>query len=474
MNAKDRITKGMIKLTLNKPLYGLTLMYLVLKEASVVRTYRGPVSVSMGTDGVHLYYNPEFVDKLSDTDLTFVLCHEAYHILAGHVDPSFRKRFFLIFDMETELAMDFEDNAFLMEQESLQVSRDVSLLYNKDWSSKEWPAERIYEELKERKNQTKDMQTLDTHMTYEDAMEKGDPGNKKEQKPEGKNQEKKKDKEAEQDKSGKGENDQDNEEEKEDGKGENDQSGKDQSEDQGQQERGERDNQDGEESEDIEQQQLNKSIQELSQDWKSRTQQIIQQAIMMGKVPADLKKKIEERLYPKKDWREELQEFLQFDRSEYSFSPPDRRFLYMDIVLPDLSEQEKLQVVVARDTSGSISDRELDLFTGEVRGILKSAQNVECKVIDCDAEVHGVYDINDEETLDEVEIIGRGGTDFRPVFEEIKGMNMVPHVVVYLTDGEGTFPEEVPPYPVLWAVKNTRKIEIPFGRYIEVHFDEER
>ncbi|MDD9802807.1 MAG: VWA-like domain-containing protein [Deltaproteobacteria bacterium] len=45
---------------------------------------------------------------------------------------------------------------------------------------------------------------------------------------------------------------------------------------------------------------------------------------------------------------------------------------------------------------------------------------------------------------------GRGGTDFRGLIQA--GAEAEPQVILYLTDGFGTLPQEVPNVPIVWVL----------------------
>jgi len=64
-------------------------------------------------------------------------------------------------------------------------------------------------------------------------------------------------------------------------------------------------------------------------------------------------------------------------------------------------------------------------------------------------------------------ILGRGGTDFRPVFEwvaqQAHSESILPDVLIYLTDGYGTFPERESQYPTLWILTEHGIPSVPFG-----------
>ena len=70
---------------------------------------------------------------------------------------------------------------------------------------------------------------------------------------------------------------------------------------------------------------------------------------------------------------------------------------------------------------------------------------------------------------------GRGGTDFRPVFQwvesEIRSGGIdCPDAIIYLTDGYGSFPERAPDMPVLWvcAPDSIKPEGYPFGACLQI------
>jgi predicted metal-dependent peptidase len=61
---------------------------------------------------------------------------------------------------------------------------------------------------------------------------------------------------------------------------------------------------------------------------------------------------------------------------------------------------------------------------------------------------------------------GGGGTSFEPFFAHVESTRgEVQRVLVYLTDGYGTFPKERPAEPVLWVVTagGLASEQFPFG-----------
>ena len=117
------------------------------------------------------------------------------------------------------------------------------------------------------------------------------------------------------------------------------------------------------------------------------------------------------------------------------------------------------EFVIAIDTSGSCQGRTVERFLRKTYSILKSSESyfsrVNIHIIQCDAKIQRDVKITSEEEFEQymenVELSGFGGTDFRPVFEYVDGlirrhefMNL--KGLIYFTDGKGTFPERAPDY----------------------------
>ncbi|SDB32114.1 VWA-like domain-containing protein [Eubacterium oxidoreducens] len=117
------------------------------------------------------------------------------------------------------------------------------------------------------------------------------------------------------------------------------------------------------------------------------------------------------------------------------------------------------EFVIAIDTSGSCQGETIHRFLRKTYSILKSSESyferVNIHIIQCDAKVqHDEKVTTDEEFeayMKDVELVGFGGTDFRPVFEYVDGLIRRHEFqnlkgLIYFTDGNGTFPEKQPEY----------------------------
>ena len=198
----------------------------------------------------------------------------------------------------------------------------------------------------------------------------------------------------------------------------------------------------------------------LSEELKEQFEQIFQKLNRQGTLPKDLQFVVPEYFSHKVDWREFLYGYIAaYAKSTYSFVPPNMKYLYRGIYLPSLSS-DLLRIVIAIDTSGSVDETLLSTFLGEVNSIMQSYPNYEIDLLTADAQIQSHKVFLPGESL-EYEVSGGGGTDFRPVFEYIDQQINYPTLLLYFTDGMGTFPETEASYDVMWVMPE--KMEVPFG-----------
>ena len=95
------------------------------------------------------------------------------------------------------------------------------------------------------------------------------------------------------------------------------------------------------------------------------------QAAGAGKVPAGVRRMISDFTEPKMDWRQLLRMSIQsIFKSNFSFSRPNRKSQHCGAILPGMMNEETIDVSVAIDMSGSISDAMAKDFLSEVKGIM--------------------------------------------------------------------------------------------------------
>jgi predicted metal-dependent peptidase len=191
-------------------------------------------------------------------------------------------------------------------------------------------------------------------------------------------------------------------------------------------------------------------------EWRTAVAAAAATAKAQGRLPASLERVFSEILNPQVDWKEKIQGIFhrRVGSGGYNWRRPDRRMIVRDMYAPGRSGFGAGDVVVAADTSGSIGEKELDMFMAEISGILTDVRPKRLFLLWCDAKVHRVDELTDPDDLNVIRCKGApggGGTDFRPVFSEIDKLSIEPDALVYLTDGMGTFPHVAPSYPVIWG-----------------------
>ncbi len=165
---------------------------------------------------------------------------------------------------------------------------------------------------------------------------------------------------------------------------------------------------------------------------------------------------------PRMDWRTALRLFAAPLRRPFgTYARPNRRFrervgeIPGRIRRPDVAKPKRL--VVAVDTSASMTTPELHEIAGELRRLSELAKFT---VVECDTVIHRVYPFEGAFR----DAAGRGGTDLRPVFESNFLAEHRPDGVVYFTDGEGPYHEKPPGVPVLWVLTKTMPFRCPWGQ----------
>lgn len=208
----------------------------------------------------------------------------------------------------------------------------------------------------------------------------------------------------------------------------------------------------------------NQEKEDLKKKWEQVSKQAIQHARQKGNMPTSIERAFKE-LEPKEDWREVLLQYVQVFQNDYSFSPTDRRYLEEEFVLPDIAEGQKLDwIAVAVDTSGSISEDELNHFIAEIKAIISSYDKVKVKLTFCDAKATPFVELEEFES-EKIKPTGGGGTDFVPVFKLVSKEQDNPLALLYFTDTYGSFPSKAPEYDTIW-VSSTGKQKTPFGKVL--------
>lgn len=426
LSSEEKIVKERIQLLLKYRFFGYLALSLELQETTELPT--------MATDGNHLFYNTQFVESLKPEELRAILAHEALHCALGHL--------WRIGDRDMQkwnYATDFAIN-LIIEEENTRAERERQMSGKKedqqcllklpsdcllDKKYKGMPAEKIYTLLPDPKDIPGKM--LTSHAKWpkpgsgqsrptnlpQPPSASGDPVSPEKAKAESQNSEKP---------------------EKKDGTG----------------------NKDANPAQ----------AKDLKDIWQDRLIKASHEARNHGNLPGAMAGLIEDILEPKLDWKTILRDRLtSMAKNDFRFFPPSKRYVWQDMYLPSLYG-ERLEIGVGVDASGSVNEEQFQELIAEVRGITEQFEDYLIHIFICDTVIREdeYFVISPHEPWPRSFPKRNGGTDFRPVFDAIAEKDLQISALVYLTDGDGSFPQTEPDYPVIWVLNQEHYV--PWGEKI--------
>lgn len=327
------------------------------------------------TDGKYFYFNRNFVAALSDQEVVFLVGHEVLHCVYDHMDADRRGD---RNPMLWNIANDYVINADLIDGRVGEQIKLVEICY--DWKYRGQVSEEIYDDLfkeMEEKGQIQYTQTLDVHL---DREEGDDPG------------------------AGEGA----------EGNVEGDSKG-------------------------------GEGPEQYTAEEKEKIKQEFQNAVMQsakaagaGNLPGGVKRLLNDLLNPQLDWRELLAMQVQsVIRSDYTYQTPSRKGQDAGFYLPGMDRETTIDIAMAIDTSGSMSDAMLLDILSETKGVMDQYTDFKIHLFCFDTDVHNPQEFttsNMDEFL-QYEPAGGGGTEFDCVFDYMKQEGIQPKKLVMFTDG---------------------------------------
>lgn len=416
MELHERVLANRIKLQKEKPFFAYLILNLKIKEfdkktKDLMKIMGMPLSACIDAYG-NLHYNKDWFNKLDDEQMKFVLCHEVLHNALLHLIRKGRR----VYEEIYRLAVDLAVNNILV-NDGMTSPKEGLIPYNNIYEFKDEKGkaikgkkgkpividrldkksyEQIYDEIKRKlnKKQLKNMKGFDGHIIAVVGDNDGDGKDKKENK----------------------------------GKG----TGK---------------------IIKISQKEYDK----ISKKWKKAIVTAAAHCKQRGEIPAGMQRMIDELLDAKVNWKHMLQKYISsMIPVDYSYTFPSKRSISTGFYMPHLL-REMLEVVVAVDTSGSISQKELTEFLSECISIAKSFVNLRMTMIICDCNISDIIEVtngNIQKIMD-LKIKGGGGTSHKPIYSHIKENMANTKILINFTDGYTEFPDKKEvPYNLnsLWVI----------------------
>lgn len=409
--AEVKLAAARSRLLLDRPFLGALTLHLPWQSGSPAWCK------TTATDARRVYYNQDYVNALSTAELQFVMAHEALHCALSH----FARRQNRL-KQRWDLACDYAISPLLIAE---GLSPPPGTLYNPEFAG--MTAEEIYPCLAEHPEEG----PLDDHL-YDNESEQGESA----------------------------------------GGG----SGREQSGGQGGTQQPQRDPEQGGQAGTAEQTAgtqppppLSASERDaLDGQWQQRLAAAEQHAREAGRLTAPMARMLERLLVHKLSWRALLARYMTaVGRDDYSYQRPSSR-REGPAFFPSL-RSEQAQVVVAADTSSSITRADLQAFVTEISA-LKAQVRAHVWLLFCDAQLapESPWEFPPWAEMRLPESTGGGGgTQFTPVFDWVEREAVAPDLLVYFTDGEGRFPAVPPAYPVVWLIKGNAAV--PWGERVQLN-----
>lgn len=193
-----------------------------------------------------------------------------------------------------------------------------------------------------------------------------------------------------------------------------------------------------------------------------------------GLLPAFAERILKELKKSQTDWRTILNDFIQEEVVDYSFTPPDRRFDDSPFFLPDFNGKEDRveDILFMIDTSGSMSDDMIAAAYSEVKGAIDQFNGkLKGWLGFFDAAIIKPQPFSDENEFKIIKPAGGGGTDFQIIFEYVfhHMSDKLPASIIILSDGYAPFPLEklAGGIPVLWLLNN-EEVNPPWGKVARI------
>ena len=183
-----------------------------------------------------------------------------------------------------------------------------------------------------------------------------------------------------------------------------------------------------------------------------------------GTIPGDIEIFLNKLLNPKLPWQRILQKYIQnLSKHDYSWRKLNRRF-FPGHYLPSMFSEKLMDIAIAVDASGSVSDDDFKVFVSETHGILKMMKPDKITLIQFDRNIKSVDEIKSIRDLMNVKFIGRGGTSIEPVMNWAETNK--PKLLLVFTDGEFYFNRDDYKTNTVFVIHNNQRFESPYGKVI--------
>lgn len=181
-----------------------------------------------------------------------------------------------------------------------------------------------------------------------------------------------------------------------------------------------------------------------------------------GKMPGFLEDYIKENKKHQVDWKIRLRRFMApIFPTRHSWDKLNRRAISRGYYIPGVEKTGVSNLALLIDTSGSVSDKEVSSFIGEMNYIINEIRPQSVEMIWFESHVWLQETCTTQ--LRVPEKLQRGGTSFEAAFAAIKSK---PKAIICLTDMYDSFNFKQPNCPTMWVA--TSDVKAPWGETIRI------
>ena len=181
----------------------------------------------------------------------------------------------------------------------------------------------------------------------------------------------------------------------------------------------------------------------IGEEWETA----LQRSTNQGNAPEGVKRALAKLKKPVIDWKAELAKYIDDAVSKSKYKLPNRRFIGGGEAQYGYKryKEDFENLVIAIDTSGSITRPMIEQFLSETVKITEEYSPKKTVILYCDTQVYEPDILEPGDKPDFNKIAGGGGTNFWPPFKWVE-KNIIdkgetPTVFIYFTDGYAEFPK---------------------------------
>jgi predicted metal-dependent peptidase len=179
----------------------------------------------------------------------------------------------------------------------------------------------------------------------------------------------------------------------------------------------------------------------------------------IGNVPGEVASLVSELNKNQVNWKQQLRQFYVATLKSSKLATRKKRNRRYGIIQPGVKKKPELHLGLCVDTSGSVSDAELQMFWAEMQAI--NSCGVKITIIEADCSVQNVYEFDSKKTPT---FKGRGGTAYNPAIQ--KAVELKVDGILYCGDFDTADTPENPKKPFLWVGVRKSPPPAEFGKVI--------